>query len=82
MAEHINNLIITTSNASRTQRAGVTVRMQTGAIAAKIYSDHSKPLNRIRKYMLCHERLDLIDQLKRAGVSQDDIDAVVAMKEK
>jgi hypothetical protein len=82
MAEIINGLIVTASNASKkgAQRASVTVKTPTGAIAARIYSDHSKPLTYLRRWMLCDERLELIDKLQRAGLKQEDIDAIVAMK--
>lgn len=80
MAEIIRSFVVTSSNASRLQRASVTVKTPTGAIAARIYSDHSKPLTYLRRWMLCPERLDLTDQLTRAGIAPDVIDAIVAMK--
>ena len=80
MAEIIRSFVVTSSNASKLQRASVTVKTPTGAIAARIYSDHSKPLVYLRRWMLCKERLELVDQLSRAGLKQEDIDAIVAMR--
>jgi hypothetical protein len=84
MAEIINGYVVTTSNASKKtgQRAGVTVKTCAGAVAAKIYSEHSKPLNFLRKYILSQERLELVNQMKQAGIAQADIEAIVAMREK
>jgi hypothetical protein len=84
MAEKINNLLIYSSNASKkgSQKASVTVRDLSGDVLARVYSERSQPLRWLRKWPHCVERADLSSQLKRAGVSQNDIDAIVAMKEK
>jgi hypothetical protein len=83
MAEQINNLVIYSSNASKkgAQKASVTVRDLSGEVVARIYSERSQPLRWLRKWPHCIERAELAGQLKRAGVSQSDIDAIVSMKD-
>jgi hypothetical protein len=84
MAEQINNLLIYSSNASKkgSQKASVTVRDLSGEVVARIYSERSQPLRWLRKWPHCIERAELSGQLKQAGISQADIDAIVSTKEK
>jgi hypothetical protein len=84
MAEQINNLLIYSSNASKkgSQKASVTVRDLSGEVVARIYSERSQPLRWLRKWPHCIERAELSGQLKQAGISQADIDAIVSMKDK
>lgn len=73
-----NTYTITSSNGSTKQRPSVRVK-RGGIVLAVIYSDHSQPLARLRRYMLCPERESLVSQLERCNVSQEDIAAILAM---
>lgn len=77
MAQTINGYILTASNSSAKQLASITIRAQTGEVVARIYSDHSKPLQWLRKWPKSPERIELERQLKQHGVRQKDIAAIV-----
>lgn len=79
MAQHINGLIVSASNSSKKQRGSVTIRAQTGEIVARIYSDHSKPLQWLRKWPKSPERIDLVKQMEEYGLSPIEINAIVSM---
>jgi hypothetical protein len=82
MAEKYSNYLVFSSNASRKQRASVTVRRDDGAIVARVFSNKSQPLRYLRNWINCEERLDLITQLKGNGVPEAVIKQVVSVKDK
>jgi hypothetical protein len=83
MAEQFGIYKVFNSNSSKTQRANVTVRrMDDGAVVARVYSEHSKPLARIRKWPKCSERLELVNSLLENKVPSDVIMQIVSMKGK
>lgn len=75
----INGFTITASNSSSKQQGSVTIRAQTGEVVARIYSDHSKPLQWLRKWPKSPERMELLKQLKAYGMKEKDINAIVSM---
>jgi hypothetical protein len=77
MAEHYGNYLVFSSNASKNQRASVTVRRDDGAIIARVYSDKSQPLRYLRNWISCAERLSLIEQLKENGVEPHIIQKIL-----
>lgn len=75
--ETIRGYQIFTSNKSTKQRASVTVRNSKGQIAARVYSDKGKMLNRVRTVLFAPERLELMAKLAEVGIPADDIRAIV-----
>lgn len=81
MAERIEDLVITASNASKVngQVASVTVRDLAGNIKARIYSERSQPLKWLRRWPHSQERLDLISQLRKEGIDAETIQKIVSL---
>lgn len=69
---------ISASNNSAKQRGSITVRTPSGQIAARVYSEFTRPLQRARTYLNCAERADLVSQLTSANVPVEIIDAIVS----
>jgi hypothetical protein len=81
MPEIIRGYKISNNNASRLQKASVTVRTPSGLICARVHSDHGKLLQRIRNSLLEPARAELIAQMSQAGCPPEDIFAIVAKQD-
>lgn len=84
MAELIKGFTVTASNASKkgSQMASVTVRNIGGDIIARIHSEHSQPLRRLRKWPHSVDAGNLKAQLTQAGVPQGTIEEIISLKGK
>lgn len=82
MAQQYGNYTLFTSNSSKKQLANITVRRDDGAIVARVYSDHSKPLAFLRKWPKCAERLELVESLKENDVPSEIIQQILTNKDK
>ena len=69
----IGKLHIFQSNASQRQRASVTIKDDTGAILARVYSDNSGLLDYTRRWKGSNERASLLSQLQGNGVTEAEI---------
>ncbi len=79
MSQQFAGYTVTSSNGSSRQKCSVTVKNEKGQVCARVYSDTGRMLTRMRKYLLCDERLQLIDQLARSGTPKEVIEAIVSL---
>jgi len=78
--ELIKGYRVSASNNSHKQRGSITVKAPTGQIAARVYSEFTRPLQRARLYLNSPERHELVSQLTQAGVPQGTIEDIVSLK--